>query len=117
MGEEPKEPTRAALWEGLAVVVTGFALGLGGIVYTHFSRQAGAELDTGPGEAFAALAGAVVGLGGAEIGQATGTFRAAQEQLHGHHRRFDVALTLVAVVAALGRRDSSGSTVTGPRRR
>jgi hypothetical protein len=84
------------------VIALGFLLGLGGIVYFQYSQRASSELDTGPGEAFAALAGAIVGLGGADIGQATGELRAGRKTLRCDHLRFDMTLGLVAIGAFCG---------------
>ena len=86
------------------VVVLGFFFGFAGILYIHHSQRAVhvQDLDTGPGEAFAALAGAIVGIGGAEIGRATSALRPGQRKLRCEHVAFDIAIGLVALAAVCG---------------
>jgi hypothetical protein len=82
------EPLRYldGLVAALVVVGLGFLIGFLGILKVRQS-------DTGSGEAFAALAAAVVGIGGAQIGQATGIRRGGPEPLaHREHAAVDAAL-------------------------
>jgi preprotein translocase subunit SecY len=77
------------------VVFLGFVLGFTGIRLVNPS-------DTGSGSAFAALAAAVVGIGGAMIGQATCFRRGGPRRLaHDDHLPFDFAL-LVVLAGACG---------------
>ncbi|MEU4689753.1 hypothetical protein [Actinoplanes sp. NPDC023714] len=86
---------------GLTVVVAGLVIGFAGILYAHLTQLADdvTELDTGAGEAFAALAGAIVGSGGTEIGRATGVRRRGGTRMHRDHVRVDAVLVVVAVAA------------------
>jgi hypothetical protein len=82
--------------EGLFVVILGFALGFAGILLVHPD-------DSGSGEAFAALAAAVVGVGGALIGQATSIKRAGRDRMpKKDHVVFDAALIVAGVAAVVG---------------
>jgi hypothetical protein len=76
----------------LVAVSLGFLLGFLGILKVR-------PTDTGSGEAFAALAAAVVGIGGAQIGQATGIRRGGPEPLaHRDHTAVDAALIAIGLV-------------------
>jgi hypothetical protein len=99
-------PPETTLREGLVGVALGFIFGLVGVFCVHvFSQRATIEQepDTGPGEAVAALAGVIVGIGGTEIGHATSVLRTERKKtLQCHHVGFDWALGLVAAGAILG---------------
>jgi hypothetical protein len=98
-------PPETTLRVGLVVVALGFIFGIVGVFCVHvFSQRATSEQepDTGPGEAVAALAGVIVGIGGTEIGHATSVLRTERKKLQCHHVGFDWALGLVAVGAILG---------------
>jgi membrane associated rhomboid family serine protease len=59
-------PPETTLRVGLVVVALGFIFGIVGVFCVHvFSQRATSEQepDTGPGEAVAALAGVIVGIG------------------------------------------------------
>lgn len=98
-------PPETTLRVGLVVVALGFIFGIVGVFCVHvFSQRATSEQepDTGPGEAVAALAGVIVGIGGTEIGHATSVLRTERKKLRCHHVGFDWVLGLVAVGAILG---------------
>jgi hypothetical protein len=103
-GHKPTTAGERDLRSGLLVVVLGLATGFAGVLYVHCTQRANGvpELDTGPGEAFAALAGAIVGVGGTEIGRATGTQRRGGKKVRCEHVGFDAALVLSATVATCG---------------
>jgi hypothetical protein len=96
MEQRPRSTFKALKFsEGLVVVFVGFVLGFGGYLLR--------ATDPGSASAFAALAAAVVGIGGALIGQATCILRAGADRLPKHHHfEFDVALFVICALALSG---------------
>lgn len=90
-----------ALRRGLLVVLLGFSLGFVGLVRAP---------ESGTGEAFAAIAAALVGIGGAEIGRGSGIQRD-----HGLFHRLlwplsAAAILLALVLIAADRNDAAAGT-------